>query len=93
MLGEVGDSEALGVEGRYKHLQAHQVFELEVRHRGLAFAELLDEFVETVADPLPGQHAVFLHALSHAPWQKCLVTEGRKERVQSGKNKKRRDVY
>lgn len=70
---EVGDLEALGVQGREEHLQAHQVLEFEVADRGLALAELLDEFVEAVADPLPGQDVVLLDLVSHANGQEGLV--------------------
>lgn len=69
----VGDLEALRVERRQEHLQTHQVFEFEVANGGLALAELLDEFAEAVADPLPGHKVVFLDLLSHAPGQKGLV--------------------
>lgn len=67
--------EALRVEGGQKNLQAHKIFELEVKHRGLAVAELLDEFLKARADPLPRQHVVLLDAALHALWQKALVAE------------------
>lgn len=73
--GEVGDLEALGVEGGQQHLQVHQVFELEVTHCGLAFTELLDEPLEAIADPLPSQDVVFLYAASHAPRQEGFVAK------------------
>lgn len=65
--------EALRVEGGQQHLQAHQVFQLEVTHSGLAFTELLDEPPEAIADPFPSQDVIFLDAASHASWQKGFV--------------------
>lgn len=76
--------EALGVEGGQQHLQAHQVLQLEVAHRGLALAELLDELPETVADPLPSQDVVLLDAALHASWQEGFVAERRNSAYNSG---------
>lgn len=67
--------EALRVEGGKQHLQAHQIFELEVTHSGLAFTELLDEFLEAIAYPLPSQDVIFLDAASHASRQEGFVAK------------------
>lgn len=75
--------EALGVERGQQHLEAHQVFELEVAHRGLAFAELLNEPPEAIADSLPGQDVIFLDAASHAHWQEGLVAKSRERATES----------
>lgn len=79
--GEVADLEALQVERGQQHLQAHQVFEFEVAHGGLAITELLDKSLEAAADPLAGQHVVLLDADLHGPGQEGLVAENRGKAV------------
>lgn len=78
MCGEVGDLEALRVEGWKQHLEAHQVFELEVTYCGLAFIKLLDEPLEAKADPFPSQDVVFLNEASHACRQEGLVAKSKR---------------
>lgn len=73
--GEVADLEALQVERGQQHLQAHQVFEFEVAHAGLAVTELLDKPLEATADPLAGQHVVLLDAAFYGARQEGLVAE------------------
>ena len=88
--GQAGDLKALGEEGGQQRLQVHQVFELEVTHRGLAFTELLDELLEAIADPFPRQDVVLLEAAPHAPRQEGLVAETREDELmtmKSGRNK------
>lgn len=79
--GGVADLEALQVERGQQHLQAHQVFEFEVAHGGLAITELLDKSLEATADPLAGQHVVLLDADLHGPRQEGLVAENRGKAV------------
>lgn len=67
--------EVLCVECRLQGLHADKVLELEVACRRSALAELLDEPLEAVADPLAGQKVAVLDVSPHVLGEEGLVAE------------------
>lgn len=62
------DLESLCVEPLLQGLHADEVFECEVAHCGPALTELLDEALETEADPLACQKVAVLNLSSNLFW-------------------------
>lgn len=76
------DLEAFCIEGLLERLHVDEVFELQVACRSPALAELLDELLKAVADPLPGHEVAVLDVSPHFLGQEGLVAE-----VTAGKNR------
>lgn len=66
--GRIPDLESFCVECLLQGLHADEVFEFEVAHGGPTLTELLDEALETEADPLACQKVAVLNLCSNLFW-------------------------
>lgn len=76
--GLFSDLEGLCVECLLQGLHADEVLEFEVTHCGPTLTELLDEALETEADPLACQKVAVLNLSSHVFRQERLIAISKK---------------